>query len=672
MSDSDSDLDFESADEDLKGEDIDTSDLDIDDEEDSVNNKKVKEKESEQDKSKDDNKLAIESETKYEQVKESTPVETPRPVKEDIPVEEPKPFKQNTTVEDDTPVEKSKKTEEVELVSKSKPVEEVNPVIPDSVKEVKSEKSIEAINLVEKEPKWSEETKPQKEAAVSGWDDDADFSDFEDDLQPPIKDNKPKKELPIKQKAQEKGGWDNEDFSDIEDDSVETKHKNEPLKKIDPIKTEVNKVQEIKNLSFFNTDKPKKQDESSSWGSWSSFGSNFISTASNLTNQLNTGISTVLESVEATIGAPDPEELAKLSKEEEEKTETQKKKTTEGKNDWIEEDESQEWFSMGSNIVTGGLGVLETVGRKTFQAINDKDQNLKQTREFLKNVPTTMNQKPNLSELLREAQTTKSNKSQDQSEKAPTQVSFSQFFDEFTGSVHLEALEMLSRQSNVKLEVQPKPAKLKPTLLKFNEFFDSEKLNDDPEESDNDDVDSFFEKETFLSDFKMLVKNKSFDMDHFESLLKKYFKKCCFNLDLAKIISSVKETTDATNEIDSPSELLKGSMKYFALITSRLIEFYHKAAETILVEEKSSKRSKNSLDNTEGIYQITKLCLRSVTILADDFCKKCRVSSKNSDVKANLNQITADIYLEASNSSTYIADAYLLMEPIIKGHFLDQ
>ena len=53
----------------------------------------------------------------------------------------------------------------------------------------------------------------------------------------------------------------------------------------------------------------------------------------------------------------------------------------------------------GSNIVTGGLGVLETVGRKTFQAINDKDQNLKQTREFLKNVPTTMNQKPNLSEV---------------------------------------------------------------------------------------------------------------------------------------------------------------------------------------------------------------------------------------------------------------------------------
>lgn len=50
--------------------------------------------------------------------------------------------------------------------------------------------------------------------------------------------------------------------------------------------------------------------------------------------------------------------------------------------------------------MTGGLGVLETVGRKTFQAINDKDQNLKQTREFLKNVPTTMtNQKPNLSEV---------------------------------------------------------------------------------------------------------------------------------------------------------------------------------------------------------------------------------------------------------------------------------
>lgn len=153
-------------------------------------------------------------------------------------------------------------------------------------------------------------------------------------------------------------------------------------------------------------------------------------------------------------------------------------------------------------------------------------------------------------------------------------MTFSLFFDEFTGSVHLEALEMLSRQSNVKLEVQPKPAKLKSALLKFNEFFDSEKLNDDLEESDNDNTDSFFEKETFLSDFKMLIKNKSFDSDHFESLLNKYFKKCCFNLDLDKIISSVKQTTDASIEIDSPAELVNYINLFTKIIFNTVLNFF--------------------------------------------------------------------------------------------------
>lgn len=153
-------------------------------------------------------------------------------------------------------------------------------------------------------------------------------------------------------------------------------------------------------------------------------------------------------------------------------------------------------------------------------------------------------------------------------------MTFSLFFDEFTGSVHLEALEMLSRQSNVKLEVQPKPAKLKSALLKFNEFFDSEKLNDDLEESDNDNTDSFFEKESFLSDFKMLIKNKSFDSDHFESLLNKYFKKCCFNLDLDKIISSVKQTTDASIEIDSPAELVNYINLFTKIIFNTVLNFF--------------------------------------------------------------------------------------------------
>jgi len=49
-----------------------------------------------------------------------------------------------------------------------------------------------------------------------------------------------------------------------------------------------------------------------------------------------------------------------------------------------------------------GLDVLESVGKKTFNALHEKDPNLKQTRELLKKVPVSiasMNQKPNLSQV---------------------------------------------------------------------------------------------------------------------------------------------------------------------------------------------------------------------------------------------------------------------------------
>ena len=49
--------------------------------------------------------------------------------------------------------------------------------------------------------------------------------------------------------------------------------------------------------------------------------------------------------------------------------------------------------------MTGSLDVLESVGKKTIEAINDKDPNLRQTREFIKKATTGSN-KPNLSQLI--------------------------------------------------------------------------------------------------------------------------------------------------------------------------------------------------------------------------------------------------------------------------------
>lgn len=55
--------------------------------------------------------------------------------------------------------------------------------------------------------------------------------------------------------------------------------------------------------------------------------------------------------------------------------------------------------NKGTNLVTGSLDVLESVGKKTFEMISDKDPNFKQTRELFKKVPMPNSAKPNLSQV---------------------------------------------------------------------------------------------------------------------------------------------------------------------------------------------------------------------------------------------------------------------------------
>lgn len=76
----------------------------------------------------------------------------------------------------------------------------------------------------------------------------------------------------------------------------------------------------------------------------------------------------------------------------------------EATNDWNNDEGDSEWFSMPhlDKLTTTSLNLLETVGKKTIEAINDKDPNFKNTRNFLSKVPATLvpiQSKPNLSQV---------------------------------------------------------------------------------------------------------------------------------------------------------------------------------------------------------------------------------------------------------------------------------
>ena len=142
-----------------------------------------------------------------------------------------------------------------------------------------------------------------------------------------------------------KSGWEDTEFEDLDDELVEEQPKINETKGTSETKNEITLPQK---------EIPKQPEVKQNTWSWSKFGSSFMNTATNLTSTLGTGLNSVLETVEATIGAPDPTELAKVSKsntqekisQHEKEAPVEAKENKDEKNDWINDDDGQEWFSF--------------------------------------------------------------------------------------------------------------------------------------------------------------------------------------------------------------------------------------------------------------------------------------------------------------------------------------
>lgn len=103
----------------------------------------------------------------------------------------------------------------------------------------------------------------------------------------------------------------------------------------------------------------------------------------------------------------------------------------------------------GSKVMTGGLDTLEAIGKKTMEVLQDGDPGLKKKRAFFMNETD----KPILSQILREAKERAETEERTMEERILSRkVHFETLFDDYQGLVHLEALEMLSKQSNMKIQ----------------------------------------------------------------------------------------------------------------------------------------------------------------------------------------------------------------------------
>lgn len=288
-------------------------------------------------------------------------------------------------------------------------------------------------------------------------------------------------------------GWGDDDDADFEfkappsvsEAAPESKPSTQP-KTTKPLNAEQPTVPSHQESNQTNEIPNQSSSARSSWTPWSGVVS-LLSTASDGVASFTSHVSSVIES---NIGVPDPTEIVQ-----QQRAERQAKATDTPPSETSDDDAKEKSLSLGSlvsnvtqisgRVISGGLDTLEGIGKKTMTILQENDPGLMNKRKLL----GLDNDKPVLSQVLREAKE-KSEESERnlklaQRKQYKKQLHFESLFDDYHGLVHLEALEMLSKQASIRLQTLLMPltgkalTELQQTISSVTELCELNELDQD-------------------------------------------------------------------------------------------------------------------------------------------------------------------------------------------------
>lgn len=333
----------------------------------------------------------------------------------------------------------------------------------------------------------------------------------------------------------------------------------------------------------------QQSSESSSWGGWSNWGvTSILSTATQGVSTLTSQVSQVLESG---MGVPDPELLARINRQEQQQqqqlNDNERTATSENNNPSLGfgfgnlvsgvsqitkmarvSEITKIVESTGTKVISSGLDTLETIGKKTMEVLQEGDPGLKKKRAFLQ-----INQeKPVLSQLLREAKEKAERENKILEEKHfAKKANYESIFDDCQGLVHLEALEMLSRQCDIKLQTVLETFSGE-TLKEVQETMEQIKeLCEIPDEE---------EEEAALT------------MEEIKNRLGNAVSEIGVSITYDKLLTMWQETEEWLAKLNlsvcSEKELHQQAIETLAHLTAMAVEQFHKGGALLLVKEHRS------------------------------------------------------------------------------------
>ncbi|XP_075715230.1 protein NOXP20 [Rhinoderma darwinii] len=421
----------------------------------------------------------------------------------------------------------------------------------------------------------------------------------------------------------------------------------------------------------------------STWSTWGTWGKSLLSSASATVGH---GISAVKEKAGATlrIRTSESEESGEIGTSEA----GQEVSTEKGDSpaEPISPSASRGVFSAltnvvqntGKSVLSGGLDALEFIGKKTMNVLAESDPGFKKTK-------TLMQKTVSLSQMLREAKEKEKQRLAEQVSDERT-AHYGMLFDEYQGLSHLEALEILSNESETKVQEylsslgDERLETLKAELIAIKDIFLQKDF--DAEEESNAEGEETEEFTSMLTEllFELHVAatpdklNKAMKKAHAWLSAERLYSEEQPE-EMAIKVQEVKEVmkdipTEASEEEGKAEDKKKlgsedvymRSVENLAEITARCIEQLHKVAELILHGQDVEKPVK---DQAVVLAKLTSAMCNEVSSLSKSF-SGC-LTSAGSKLKAEiLNPMVSSIQLEGNNSTTYIQDAFRLLLPILQ------
>ncbi|XP_069869244.1 protein NOXP20 [Dipodomys merriami] len=333
--------------------------------------------------------------------------------------------------------------------------------------------------------------------------------------------------------------------------------------------------------------------------------------------------------------------------------------------------------NTGKSVLTGGLDALEFIGKKTMNVLAESDPGFKRTK-------TLMARTASLSQMLREAKEKEKQRLAQQLSVERT-AHYGMLFDEYQGLSHLEALEILSNESESKVQSflasldGEKLEFLKNDLISIKDIFATKEL----ENEENQEEQGLEEKG---DEFASMLTELLFELhvaatpDKLNKAMKKAHDwveedQTMAPVDMTKESEEETERDEKEEKAEDPQEEKREekktktieevymlSIESLAEVTARCIEQLHKVAELILHGQEEEKPAQ---DQAKVLIKLTTAMCSEVASLSKKYTNALTTTGSNKKAEV-LNPMINSVLLEGCNSTTYVQDAFQLLLPVLQ------